>query len=168
MQEPRVAGRARGLSGPATEGLENASRARGRGWTRRRAEACPRQGQGPPTPPAAQLPNRPTAPFQVPNERISLLRDKNAPGGLPSTKGLAMVGVSSLAWIPTHGHSPGHVSYLHQASGTVVAGDAAMLWQPALVLGGGEARGARGRPAGAARERLMAVTASVIASAGER
>lgn len=30
----------------------------------------------------------------------------------------------SHSWVPTPGHSPGHVSFLHEPSGTLVAGDA--------------------------------------------
>ena len=36
------------------------------------------------------------------------------------------------SWIPTPGHSPGHVAYLHQPSGTLIAGDALFNVLPSL------------------------------------
>jgi hypothetical protein len=36
------------------------------------------------------------------------------------------------SWIPTPGHSPGHVAYLHQTSGILIAGDALFNVLPSL------------------------------------
>lgn len=38
----------------------------------------------------------------------------------------------ACSWIPTPGHTPGHVSYLHQPSGTLLAGDAVFNVLPSL------------------------------------
>ena len=36
------------------------------------------------------------------------------------------------SWVPTPGHSPGHVAYLHHPSGTLIAGDALFNVLPSL------------------------------------
>ena len=57
---------------------------------------------------------------QVPRHRLRLLRDSDTPDGAPSSITLREAGVQSLAFIPTPGHSPGHVSYLHEPTGAVL------------------------------------------------
>ncbi|KAL4451520.1 hypothetical protein ABPG75_007182 [Micractinium tetrahymenae] len=72
---------------------------------------------------------------QVPADRLHLLRNAGSPSGQPTAEGLRQAGVATLSWTPTPGHSPGHVSYLHEPSGSLLAGDALLLMEPALKLG---------------------------------
>lgn len=72
---------------------------------------------------------------QVPRHRLRLLRDSDTPDGAPSSITLREAGVQSLAFIPTPGHSPGHVSYLHEPTGAVLGGDVLLRLWPRIKLG---------------------------------
>ena len=45
--------------------------------------------------------------------------------------------VLPCSWLPTLGHSPGHISYLHNPSGTLIAGDALFNMLPSFSWAGG-------------------------------
>ncbi|PRW58947.1 MBL fold hydrolase [Chlorella sorokiniana] len=71
----------------------------------------------------------------LPRDRLRLLRDADSPDGAPSSAPLREAGVQSLAFIPTPGHSPGHVSYLHEPTGAVLGGDVLLRMWPRIRLG---------------------------------
>lgn len=54
---------------------------------------------------------------------------------------LAAQGLPGLQWLATHGHSPGHVSYLHTPSGVLLAGDALAFFQASTLGPGAQLRG---------------------------
>ncbi len=71
----------------------------------------------------------------MPRDRLRLLRDADTPDGAPSSSALREAGVQTLSFIPTPGHSPGHVSYLHEPTGSVLGGDVLLRLQPRIQLG---------------------------------
>ena len=71
----------------------------------------------------------------MPRDRLRLLRDADSPDGAPSSTALREAGVQTLSFIPTPGHSPGHVSFLHEPTGCVLGGDVLLRLQPRIQLG---------------------------------
>lgn len=67
---------------------------------------------------------------KVPEDRLHVLQGTD--GG-----SLRDHGFSSLSWLPTPGHSPGHVAFLHHPSSTLLAGDALHNTFPSLSFASG-------------------------------
>ncbi|KAL4430854.1 hypothetical protein ABPG75_006110 [Micractinium tetrahymenae] len=66
----------------------------------------------------------PETPLQVPRERLHLLEEP--------LMDFSSYGLEELVYIVTPGHTPGHISLLHSASHTLLAGDALSFIRPSL------------------------------------
>jgi glyoxylase-like metal-dependent hydrolase (beta-lactamase superfamily II) len=64
------------------------------------------------------LPARTRARIEAANSITDMVRSLDPQGGVP--------GLPGWQWVPTPGHTPGHVAYLRRRDGVVVAGDAAL------------------------------------------
>ena len=64
------------------------------------------------------LPARTRARIEAANSITDVVRPLDPQGGVP--------GLAEWEWLPTPGHTPGHVAYLRRRDGVVVAGDAAL------------------------------------------
>lgn len=124
-----AAGRAQ-LAAPSPERLrweQRSLRAAQHGGSAR-SRACPRMPTIRPSATASTLPPCPPPRLrQVPAGRLTVLEEPF--GSLDS------IGLQSVVYLLTPGHSPGHVVYLCSGADALLAGDAVSLLKPRLRLG---------------------------------